>query len=451
MNLTKTYILPFFILFSSFTFSQTTINSLEDCFKIVNENNIQVQNSILDTLKTSLKIKQSKNSYLPTASFSLSHNYDFGTAINPSTNIRESRNRSSTQGTISVDWAFFEGFKRKHNTDIQKLNHLIVLEETKKIKRDIYLQILDIYSSILLNRETLNVEQLQLNRNKEALQYVNEKIIQGVEIKINSKILETKILRNELNIKNINNEYDYLLIKLKGILNINSELLIENMDNLLLEESIDDYSKKDIIDSFPELKELQYEIEIEKNNLEIIKSNYYPRISLRYGLNSFYSHILGERDILMSGNEILDPNYNIFDQFNNNKNHYLGVSLALPLFSRFDNKINTQLTQLNIQELDNIYNQRKYEIQNQIEQFNKEIENLDNEYSYQTEYLKELGEVLIINQEKYKLGIISLYDLDNFLTELEVEEKKLIQILLEHYYKVKALEIYFLNSIYNEK
>lgn len=438
----KTRLFWCFSLISLFSYSQKKSFSLEDCFTTASKNNYDFKNSTLDSLKSSVRILQSKGEFLPTGTFGASNNYDFGTTINPSSNIREPRNRNTTSGTFSVNWVLFEGMKRIYDLRTSKLNHLIDVENGKKIKSEIFTTILDSYTDILYNNGLESIEKSNLIRNQKLLDFVNEKINLGVEIKVNAQLIETRILKSQLNINKYKNQSDLSKLNLASLMGTDEAIEIQKIDSILNVQN----SAQINYDSLPEIKILKLYKDKEILNYKSIKSNYFPRIALRYSINSFYSHTLGKDDVLSSGGDIIDSNYNFIDQFNGNKGHYLGVNLTLPVFGQLKNSTNSKISKYQFERLNNDYENRKKELSNYFTKLDKEITIAKEEFEYQQNYLNSLNQMMVINEEKYKLGMLSLYDLDNFYKDYEVEQINLLNLQVRYFYSQKILEI-SLNSI----
>ena len=80
----KLFLIFFFT--STLLFSQTKKVSLFECFDIAKNNNLIIRNGLKDSLRNVFNIKKAKDKYLPIATISGTNSYDFGTAINPSSN-----------------------------------------------------------------------------------------------------------------------------------------------------------------------------------------------------------------------------------------------------------------------------------------------------------------------------------------------------------------------------
>lgn len=433
----------FFISFCSF--SQIKTFSLSECYSIAKSNNLAVKNGIKDSLIGLRTIQKSKDRYLPTGTFSSTNSYDLGSAINPSSNIRENRNRNSITGSFNFNWTIFNGFKRKLDVDVQKLNQNTINETNKKNLRDIYSQILETYTDILIANEQIKVQENNIKLNNSIIEIAKFRIEKGDEIKINLKNLEAKNLKTNIDKKKIINDRELLFFNLKNLLNNNEDFEIQNIDANIDSDSVEILTNSlNYVSSLPEVKLINLALEREQKNQKILQYNYLPKISLGYNFNSFYSHILGEDNVLISGGNIIDDNYTFFNQLKNNKNHYIALNISVPVFSQFQNTRDKEISKIEVEKLHNELLRKKNEIVNTIAKFKKDIETSYQELSYEENYIQVLTELFDINKEKYRLGIIPLYELERFSNEYEKEKNDFLQTKIKTFYLYNYLKIYLL-------
>lgn len=437
------YLVFFFISFCSF--SQIKTLSLSECYSIAKTNNLVIKNGLKDSLISLHNIQKSKDKFLPTAAFSGTNSYDLGSAINPSSNIRENRNRNSITGSFSFNWTIFNGFKRKLDVDVQKLNQYTINEANTKNIRDIYSQILEIYTDILIANEQIKVQENNRKLNKSIIEIAKFRIEKGDEIKINLKNLEAKDLKTDIETKKFITDRQLLFFNLKNLINTDEDFEIQNIDLNIDSDSIEVFTNNlNYISSLPEIRLINLALEKEQKNQKILRYNYLPKISLGYNFNSFYSHILGEDNVLTSGGNIIDDNYTFLNQLKNNKNHYIALNISVPIFSQFQNTRDKEISRIEVEKLNNDLLRKKNEIENTITKYKKDIETSYQELNYEKNYIQVLTELLDVNKEKYRLGIIPLYELERFSYEYEKEKIEFLQTKIKAFYLYNYLKIYLM-------
>lgn len=436
-----------FFFFAFYSFSQIKTLSLSECYNIAKSNNLIIKNGLKDSIISLHTIQKSKDRYLPTATFNGTNSYDLGSAINPSSNIRENRNRNSITGSFNFNWTIFNGFKRKLDVDVQKLNQNTINEANKKNVRDIYSQILEIYTDILIANEQIKVQENYRKLNKSIIEIAKFRIEKGDEIKINLKNLEAKDLKTDIETKKFLTDRELLFFNLKNLLNTDEDFEIQNIDLNIDSDSIEVFTNNlNYISSLPEIRLINLALEKEQKNQKILRYNYLPKISLGYNFNSFYSHILGEDNVLISGGNIIDDNYTFFNQLKNNKNHYIALNISVPIFSQLQNMRDKEISRIEVEKLNNDLLRKKNEIVNTITKYKKDIETSYQELNYEKNYIQVLTELLDVNKEKYRLGIIPLYELERFSYEYEKEKNEFLQTKIKAFYLFNYLKIYLMTT-----
>ncbi|HCC95105.1 MAG TPA: hypothetical protein DEQ26_12430, partial [Flavobacteriaceae bacterium] len=140
------YFLLMVVLFSFLGKAQNL--TLEDCLNLGREN--QPDFKIL-SIKIDQKVKNKRSfasQFLPTIDASVSHAYNFGSSIDPSTNTREPSNIQSDNLSINAQINLFD-FSKLNQTTIQ--NYDIELEklELKTIQNQYDLLVLEKYMAAL--------------------------------------------------------------------------------------------------------------------------------------------------------------------------------------------------------------------------------------------------------------------------------------------------------------
>ena len=176
----------------------------------------------------------------------------------------------------------------------------------------------------------------------------------------------------------------------------------ENLDQLY-KKSVD--NRSDIIQS-------RIDEQIAQKNIEQQKSAYLPNLSASYSFSSFYT----------------DSNKNPFsNQLNDNKSHYVGISLNFPIFNKLQtqksieqSKIELERSQLKTHQLEqeyyNLMSDLFMKTNNSLEQWEASEKNL-NDYQLSFEKI----------EDKFKFGLITIYEYLNSKNNLlQIETNNLI-------------------------
>ena len=162
----------------------------------------------------------------------------------------------------------------------------------------------------------------------------------------------------------------------------------------------------------PDIFQSKIDEQIAQKNIEQQKSAYLPNLSVNYSFSSFYT----------------DSNKNPFsNQINDNKSHYIGVSLNFPIFNKLQtqksieqSKIELERSQLKTYQLEqeyyNLMSDLYLKTNNSLEQWEASEKKLKD---YQLSFEKV--------DEKFKFGLITIYEYLNSKNNLlQIETNNLI-------------------------
>ena len=148
--------------------AQTTW-SLRQCIDYAVKNNIEIKQEELKVKGAEVDLNTSKNSRLPNLNSSVSHTFNFGRAISPSTNGYMATNMANTSISISSSTPLFTGFKITNDIKAKEFDLLAATEGLKKAKENMELQITSYFLDVLFKKEILKVyeEQVTLTQKQE--------------------------------------------------------------------------------------------------------------------------------------------------------------------------------------------------------------------------------------------------------------------------------------------
>ena len=127
--------------------------TLQECTNYAVENNIQVKKSEQSLESQEIRLNSSQNAFLPEVSASASQNFSFGRGLTAN-NTYSNTNTRTTSFSVGASMTLFNGFQRKNNVELNKLNLSAYSADLEKTKNDIRLQVAQAYLNgfkLLLN------------------------------------------------------------------------------------------------------------------------------------------------------------------------------------------------------------------------------------------------------------------------------------------------------------
>lgn len=313
--------------------------SLQDCIDYAVSNNITVKKTILDKQTAAINYKQQKDNKLPSVSGSGSFNTSRGSTIDPITSSFLNQTISSNSYGINAQMVLYQG--NSLNLQIEK-NELLVQQSAlyqKEAENNIKLSVIESYLQVLYYNEGITIAKNAAASSAEELSQARVKFANGAIAQLDLADLETQHATNEYNVVAAQNQYAQQLLQLKQLLELDPSESFNIKPVALIEELKEIPDKQTVFaiasQTLPDIKLFDAQEDILKKELEITKTGYKPTLSLNAGLNSGYTNTM---------------NMSFIDQIHGNFSQQIGLTLSIPIFSKYQNKNNVALSKINIQQ-----------------------------------------------------------------------------------------------------
>ena len=182
-----------FCLFTfTFSFAQEKW-SLQKCVEYALKNNISVKQTDLQSQFSSLNLKQSKASQLPSFNFSGSAGNSFGLSENPTTGILENNSFFNTGAQLQAQVSLFNWFSKRNANEASRLTYEADIQQTQKIKNDIALNVAVAYLQVLLAREQITLSKIQVQQTSSQLESTQKQVEAGKLPELNAAQLEAQL------------------------------------------------------------------------------------------------------------------------------------------------------------------------------------------------------------------------------------------------------------------
>ena len=352
-----------------------------------------------------------------------------GLAVNNNT-------RYSANYSLSVNQTVFNGFRLTHLYKQAQLNKETNEFELNRIRDDISLNVVNAYLNVLFNYERLGVANAQVEFSKKQLKQVQELVDAGVQPRANIFDAEATLSNDEQSATVADNNYTLAKLTLSQLLQVpfdgfeveivdvdspSAELMYSNINPIL------DYA----FANRNEIKVAEKNIENAKLNTEISKSGFFPTVSLGYSFGSSFAE--SEIDFTKT------PFFNELDQ---NKAHNFNLNVSIPIFSRFQNK--TSVARSKIREENSLLDleQAKLNLESTIQRSYTDAQAALKTFVAANKSLESQQEAFNNAQERYNIGAMNAFDLEQARIRLINAESSLINAKYDFVFKTKVLDFY---------
>lgn len=383
----------FCIVCISSAFGQSHKWTLKECIDYATENSITILKSKAQTDIASETIKQQKAGWLPTLSADASQSLTYrpfqegSSGFMNGNTVSSSSNKTSHNGSYGVNasWTVFNGNQTNNNIKVAKLEAQQTELQTQININSLKEQIVELYINIMYTREALKVNKELLVQDSVLYERGKALLSQGQIAKYELLELQATVANGRYDIVNTSTMIDQYLLQLKKLLSLTSEedfdiadITITDAQTLAPIPSAETVYQN-ALNSRPEIKNADLNINQSELNYKIAKAGYLPTISLSAGIGDNHS----------SGS-----NKDWFEQMKRNLNSSVGLTVSVPILDGRRNRTNTN----------------KAKIEQTIAKLDKEDVSRDLYYTVANYRLNAFN-----NQQKYIAGVDKLnYNQENY-------------------------------------
>lgn len=310
---------------------ESNVWSLRQCIDYAIEHNIDIQRAKNLTDQSTVDVNTAKWSRLPNVNGSASQNWSWGRGTSPKDNtIKDNINSSQLGFGAQTNIPIFTGFRLSNQYSLSKLNLKASIEDLNKAKEDLSINVASTYLQALLDLELRNIAQKQTEISKAQWNRLKELFNEGKASTAEVVEAEARVSQDEMNAVKAENAYKL------SLLNLSQLLELPNPEKIELEAPVDEvvFTSLSPIDDIylqsinnkPVVKAAQYRLSGSDKEIKIAQSGYYPELNLNAGLSTGYYSIDG---IAPEGFKT---------QLKSNLRKYVGLSLNIPIFNRFETR-----------------------------------------------------------------------------------------------------------------
>lgn len=412
--------------------------SLQKCIDYAVQNNIQIKQQTLNSDYYNNQLNQAKYNRLPNLNAGIQNSQDFGRSLTY-LNTYANRNSNTTGGSLSTNVTIWSGSTMNNAIKMADMDLRASLEETKKAKDDMmlniaaaYLEILFADELVIVSEDLLKITQLQLDR--------TSKLVEAGSLAKGSLLeIEAQYAREELDVVNAQNRLQlaylgiYQLLELPSTesFKIEKPLLPEIGANISLLNSMDVF--KNAVQLKPAVKGAEFKLESARKQLLIAKGNKMP--SLSFGANYFNNYNNQYTDI--NGEKIPFD-----DQLKNNNRYGFGVNLSIPIFNHYQARTGVSNAQIQVENTELQLQNTKNLLRKDIEQSYTNALAAFKRYVANQKTVISSKEAFRYTEEKFNVGMINSVEYNQSKNNLSKTQSDLLQAKYEYIFRTKILDFY---------
>ncbi|WP_295939112.1 TolC family protein [uncultured Alistipes sp.] len=419
--------------------------TLERCIAHAMEHNIEIKQQELTAEDRRIRLADSKWAYAPTVTGTNSLNVSSGRVLDPTTyDFVENQTVTGNSSSVSANMTLFSGMRNYYTLKRSQLDLLASQLGVEKSRNDIRLAVTAYFLEVLCARENIkNAEQVLSSLKLQAGK--TEKAVRA------GKVTTADLLQIQAQTADAGNElltarniYDVARLNLCQLLELKDYTAFEArpvdaaayVGALSAAELIAEAAQ-----DLPQLQMAKIGIDQAKRELQIARSAYYPTISLGAAYGSSFSDARQKAFQNADGTYRYEA-YPFFDQYRDNANKYLSVSLNVPIFGKFSTRKNVNRQKLAVRQAEYAHYTMQKQVTKEVTQALIDARTALEKYNSSQQYVEAAEEAARQIERKYNLGAATVVDYNTSVTTLVKARSQLLQAKYEYLLKTKVIEIY---------
>ncbi|WP_235854026.1 TolC family protein [Mucilaginibacter terrenus] len=417
--------------------------------------------------------KQSKYNRLPAFSAGPQASYNFGRYLDPSTNQFANQKTLTVNGSVNGQVILFQGGQLRNQIIQNRILVDVDKSNTAKIKNDLILSVVTQYLTILTNQDLVTAAKQQIEISKLALDRAQKQYDAGNQTLADLSQAKAQQSTNELNLTNAQNQLDLSVLILKQYMEMNplEEITVEKPDISKLNDIKTVYNEADLLKSAleinPDVKLAQTRQLAAEQYIKIVKGGYYPSLALFGSAGSNFSDARrlfggvvpnGRTDtvgfvqpnnqaVTVPGFDQIQGKYPFFRQISDNFYQSVGISLQIPIFSRFQTRTNVRKAKINYENAAVNTQIAKNNLSKIIIQAVYDLRAAEKRLVSTTQTYQANKDAFNTVQQRFNVGLVNSLDYNTSLTNLNKSQFDLINARYEVVFRSKVIDYYLGNPI----
>lgn len=446
----------------------TTVYNLKQCIDIALQNNLNVKLTGFQMESNDALLQQSRAASLPNVSAYANQGINQGKSINPYTNTFINQKINTGQYGVNGSMTLWSGFSNYNTMRQNAFTYQAGKMDWEQSKMDIIINVMLAYLQVLSNEEQLKQSVSQVDVSK--VQTDRLKVLDKNNALSPSELYDTRgqLANDKISYINTKASLAGSKIALGQLLNLNfpANVKFEKI-NVEAEIKVNELSSDAIYSeaskNLPMVKAAEYRRMSAVKNLHASRGLIFPTLSLNASVGTNYSDaalsqkVIGVSDtgtdnyVLINNipTTVYAPQYNFSsekisfnDQFKNNLNSYVGLSLQISLFNSLRTKTQVTLAKINKEQSEVRQKNTNVALRASIDQAKVDMAAAYERYQILQEQVLDYSASFKIATIKFEKGAITTVDYVIAKSNSDKSKMNLIAAKYDYILKSRILEYY---------
>jgi outer membrane protein len=409
--------------------------TLRQCCDYAVEHNISVKQSENQRQRQEVLLSTARNQRLPDLSASANQNFSFGRGLTAE-NTYSNTNTQSTSFSLGTSVPLFTGFQIPNNIKQSRLNLEAATQELEKAKNDVRTQVAQAYVQILYNMEISDVAHRQVSI--DSAQVARLQVLLEVGRASEAQLAQQKatMAQSQLTATQAANNLQLAILSLTQLLELPSPdgfTIVRPavpVDGSWSVATTPDEIYAEALAVKPEVQAQQLRLRSSETGIKLARAGYLPTLSFNAGLGSNYYKTSGFAAKSFG------------EQMKNNFSQYLGLSLNIPIFNRFQTRNSIRSAKIDFDNQQLALDNTKKTLYKEIQQAYYNTVGAQQKLKSSEEALKSSETAFQLMQAKYENGKATITEFNEAKNNYLKSESNLTEARYEYLYQQALIQFY---------
>ena len=448
------WVLTAWLLSSNIYAQETKEWTLEECIRYAVAHNIEIKKMTLQKENAAVELNTAKMSRLPDLKAGAGQTWSFGRSNDTPSGVYENQTISKSNVSVWSNTPLFTGFRIPNQIGQSKSQLAAMTYNLEKAKEDLSLNVASLFLKVLFNKEILKVDEEQLALSQSQVKKTEILVEVGKVPASQLFDIKAQAAKDEVSVTQSQNALQLSLLDLMQSLELERtsafDIAVPQTDNVVESNMSSISPLEDIygyaVTSKPQVKAQESFVRTAEKALKVAKSYHYPSLYLDmgYGNSYFYNYSMEGRSITNNFDESSYTwrNTTFANQIKNNGGEYIGLSLNIPVFSRFAVRNQVRTARLSIQDQQLALENTKKKLYKEIQTAHSNATAAQAKYSSSLKAVEASRESFKYAEERYEIGKSTVFEFNEAKTRLIQSLSEQIQAKYDYIFCAKILDFY---------
>ena len=405
--------------------------TLRQCTEWALEHNLSVAAQQCVAQTQEVNQNTARMAWLPGVSASVGENLNFGRGLG-SNNTYEYGNTASTSFSLGASMTLFDGLATPARMQLARLNLEAATKELEKVRDDVSISVARAYVQILYSQQILDVAREQVSIDSLQLERLQGMLQNGKASAAEVSQQKASLAQSQLALVQARNNVRSAVLDMAQLLELPQWDGFSVQQPASAPEAVALPSPDDIyaeaVGLRPAIQAEELRLEGMDQSVRIARAQYYPTLTLSGGLGTnYYSSFASQ---------------GFGEQLGNNFSQYVGLSLNIPIFSRFGVRNQVKVAKINRSQQELHVQQAKNALYREIVQAWNGAEAAGAKWQSAREAEAAARDAFELQQAKYENGKATLTEFNETRSRMVKAQSDAAQASCEYLFQTRLVDFY---------